>query len=440
MRAIRITSPGSIAGVGPLSSGARDPYTAYRDAAALYLLDAARTLTFTLGGAGGSISEARDALGGSIVLAGGGLLLSGGTVQLSSSTPTADLVTTSAGPAGGAAHTIHALLDVASIPSDFGAIAMVGRRNTHASPIGTRNAANGYKGWWGNFEPGVGLKLQTVAGLTVPGKVAITVTYDAGVFKAYIDGVFDSSTTSAITWSQGLAIGTLHNTVPGPNASLARAAFFSAALTKAQINALIASDVRALSAYRTAPFLRTDGDSITRGYGLSSPTTESWPAIATALIDADRVTPIVLSNGGVDSSYVDASLVAGTAAYRPRSERAVCTIGWGSNNIFIASQSASTVIGALTSAVASARAAGYQPVGVTILPRGSIGAPGSTVAETVNAWWRSTSGCPVIDAAALPHAADPTSAVYYQDTTHPTAALAAEIGALAATVLAPMLA
>lgn len=420
----------------------RRPYRAYQDAAALYLLDGARGSTFTLGGPGGSISAAADALGGSISLVGSGLQLSSGSVILSSATPTAELLTTTAGPSSGATHSTHIVVDIASVINDVGALGMVGQRNSAAVPIGIRNAANGSKLWTGHF--GVGIRHNSVAAIPT-GRSILTLTYTAGgVVSVYIDGVFDSSTTFAFTWPQGLAVGTLSNSFPSPNAALARIAFFGAALSKSQIDRIIAADVGALPAYRTPSVLRAHGDSITAGWGLagysgSTPSPLAWPAIAAGLINAGRYEPVTLQNAGVSGSFVDASMASAAAAHRPRARSSVCLIAWGSNDIHIAGHSAATVIANLTAAIAAARAAGFTPVLVTILPRGTVGGAANARADTVNAWMKSSSNCAVIDPASLPRAVDPANPTNYQDGTHPTAVLAADMGALAAPILAPLL-
>ncbi len=414
-----------------------DVLAAYRATSPLFVMDAAKASAFDL--TAGTISTARNALGGSATLTGSGFTIDSSdgyaALVLSNANATQALSTTSAGPSSGAAHAIHMVAKIVSVPNDLGTLALIGRQNAAASVLGFRDTG---KSWWGSFS--IGLQAESSV-LAVPGLYTLGLTYSGGqIATLWIDGIADIATSAvADTWSQGFGHTTGSLSFKPPNARIRRSSFWSTSLTKADMNALVRADVISFPDLAQPSVLRTQGDSITAGFGLNPG--EDWPTVAITAINAGRYEAATLQNVGVSGSkaFENTAMTSAIALYMPRAKSSVCSIAWMSNDIYISARSSAQVIADLQTCIANARAGGHLPVIATGLCRGAIGATGDATRIAVNTWVRNSSGCHVLDFDSLPHAADPESVVYYQDTTHPTATLAAEMGALAATVIGPLL-
>lgn len=424
--------------LSPLSPDGRlrDRYAAARALGAFCILDPMRRETYTL--SDGTVAAMRNALGGALTLtgAGGGFVLDEAdypAIVLDKDDGDAALSTTTGGVASGGAHTIHVALSVsAAPPSDFGTLAMLGRQGSAGggSVLGVRSGV-GTKPWNGNFVAGALLETSGIV-LTPPFTSIISFTYDGTEGRLYVDGINYRTGTYALSWGTGFGITAGSVAKPPPDARMYRATFAAQAWTKAQLDRVIREEVREMRHLMLTPILRTEGDSITAGTQLASPSTEAWPVVAAGLLG------VTAQNAGVsgETANNNTGMTAATALLQPRARKSVCTIAWGRNDID-GGRSAAQVIADLTTCIANARAAGYDGVAIaTIIPAVSVGHASNVVAAEVNTWIRESSGCIVLDFAALPHAANPQDATYYQgDNKHPTATLAAEMGEAAADAL-----
>lgn len=184
-----------------------------------------------------------------------------------------------------------------------------------------------------------------------------------------------------------------------------------------------------------------EGDSIMRGFGLATPTTQNWFALTCAALVALGVGyNFAAYNGGTDSDtianmlpVVNAEVIARKTNGRicpPHLARDLAVLDAGSNDGYFGGAEA-TARSNQIAWLAAVRAAGFRAIYCSILPRlGS--APGTFPAFRTanNAFWTAnwaTHADGYVDFGALAGMQDPTDATKYRqgvggdDQTHPTA-------------------
>lgn len=194
-----------------------------------------------------------------------------------------------------------------------------------------------------------------------------------------------------------------------------------------------------------APVLVADGDSITRGFGLATPSTLNW--FARMVADA-RLAALTFSsvNSGTDSETVaqmladvaadvDAHYIPGARFVRTSSIGSAAILFGGTNSLYFSTAEA-TLRTQQIQWCEDRRSLGFYVVYMTMLPRGGD-APGTFAAARTanNAYWNASGldHCDlVIDVGAIAEGANVLNATYYQDEVHPTAALAQLIGTMVA--------
>lgn len=194
-----------------------------------------------------------------------------------------------------------------------------------------------------------------------------------------------------------------------------------------------------------APALVADGDSITRGYGLATPTTQNWFArmVADARLAALTFTAV---NSGTDSETVaqmladvatdvDAHFVADARFVNFTAIGSTAILFGGTNSLYFGTAEA-TLRTQQIQWCEDRQAEGFYVVYLTMLPRGGD-APGSFAAARTanNAYWNASGldHCDlVVNVGAIAEGANVLNATYYQDEVHPTAALAQLIGTMVA--------
>lgn len=165
-----------------------------------------------------------------------------------------------------------------------------------------------------------------------------------------------------------------------------------------------------------------DGDSITRGYSTTNPSTKNWAAQLAGL------TGKTISNSGVDGDKLE-SIDSGWASSGIAAQYNPASCNWyfqqaGCNDMR-AGATLSQLQGWIQSIMAKAKAAGYLCAVCTILPENYVGWNGSaeTVRTGYNTWLKAnySSFCDLlIDFDGIAAMADPSNTTYYTDGLHPT--------------------
>lgn len=250
--------------------------------------------------------------------------------------------------------------------------------------------------------------------------------FNGATSKIWVDGVL---TTTGNAGAGALAGVTLGNRGGGGpyflDGDLAEICIYNSTLS--QINRDLVVDYLAARWGITVPqSVIFDGDSLTSGYQLADPSTQSYPAQTVALFTPARHA----YNFGVPAQYIDAMTTDGTTQIDPLfytgKLNVVCNWG-GGNNIALGNQTAATVYPKLVTYNAARKAAGFTVIQLTFPPRVDIEVAGGWEAERValnaNIVANGAGADYVADVAANANLSDYTNLTYFQaDQIHLTAA------------------
>lgn len=189
--------------------------------------------------------------------------------------------------------------------------------------------------------------------------------------------------------------------------------------------------------------VQVSGDSITAGFGLSSPSTQSWPAQMGALLGAKWSVVNQGISGDTIAQCTTAAATTVVPAWSPRAPLNISFLFAGSNDAYydlIASMSPSVIVAAIQADTlafhAAMHAAGYPTADCTMLPR-TVNGTWEGIRQTINTWkrafWATYADdlCDFALQASMGFPGDDTNLTYYQDGAHPTAAGAALLAPIA---------
>ncbi|MGE8128994.1 GDSL-type esterase/lipase family protein [Methylobacterium sp. NPDC080182] len=182
-----------------------------------------------------------------------------------------------------------------------------------------------------------------------------------------------------------------------------------------------------------------DGDSIMRGYGLPSPTTQNM------LAQFSSISGLPIFNSGSDGdtlANINSSWGSSGNAGRYSAGSLNTYLLEGGGADLRAGTSDATCRTNCQGIIAQAKAAGFICFVSTVLPQGTASAGWTSAADaqrvSYNTWLKANYASfadGIVDLAGVPEATDPNSTTYYQDGIHPTAALATILGQAIATAV-----
>lgn len=179
--------------------------------------------------------------------------------------------------------------------------------------------------------------------------------------------------------------------------------------------------ITATAAVNITTGLFADGDSITRGYPLSDPSTQTWEA------QFSQATGLPFYNGGVDGAKlvdIDTNWASDGNAARYNAANLNTYVQEAGTNDLRAGTPATTLISAIQSVIGKAKAAGFISYVATVMNDDQTGA-NATQKQTYNTWLRNnwpSFADGILDFQAAPELQDPNNTTYFVDKLHPTVA------------------